>query len=102
MIPPLKFPFTSFNLVHGGGMYASITRPAKDWNLLVQGTFIRYGTETFKGEPHYGLIEGSFGKGKIVCTQIVAVLSFVEDRSKEGKDFFENLINYFGILKDEK
>ena len=81
----------------GGGIYYPYCNPSNAWRPVIAGGEEYADYPSDHGGPHYGLLVGSYGEGKVVLCQMIPVLSFVDKRAPSaGRRFLQNLLEYCG------
>jgi len=81
-----------------GGIYFPYCNPSEAWHPVLAGgeEYPDYPSDHRTG-PHYGLLVGPCGEGKIVVCQMVPILSFTDNRTPDaGRKLLQNLLEYCG------
>jgi hypothetical protein len=95
--PPPNMLLTCLSEIHNGTTYAAYGQPGPAWKPLLEGgQDLGWQPAKFSG-PHYGLLEGQLGKGRILACQMVPVLSMIEDKSRTGARFVQNMVEWAGV-----
>lgn len=97
---PHKLNDEALARVHGGSIYAGFHALGKGWRPLFS-TGPQQGWDKSnpadKGE-HYGIVEGQWGKGRIVLVQLIPAYGWFHDHggdpNTDSARLFENLIRY--------
>jgi len=97
---PHKFDEARLNKVHWGSIYRGFFDLGEGWTpLLSTGEQQRWDKQdALSRGPHYGIVEGQFGKGRIILVQMIPAYAWFHDekgkRGCVGELFFENLVRY--------
>ena len=97
---PHKFDEPRLNKVHSGSIYRGFYDLGEGWTPLLSAGKQQHWDkqDALSDGPHYGIVEGQFGKGRIVLVQMIPAYAWFHDekgkRGCVGELFFENLIRY--------
>jgi len=80
-----------------GGIYFPYCNPSEAWQPVLAGGEEYPDYPSDHEGPHYGLLVGRYGTGRIVLCQMIPVLSFVDNRTPDaGRKLLQNLLEYCG------
>jgi hypothetical protein len=101
---PHKVTVDMLTRVHSGVMYHPYVSLGEGWQPLVSGhelmPFFRNetGVPPYDGQPHYGIIELPYGKGRILLVQMIPDHQWLNnDAGRDdsvGRLFMENILRY--------